>query len=94
MITLRKKDFTDRGNTKGEIRCGISSWDDGSNNASSVKWAYRDNQGKVSRGCPEVPIDVLFEMVDFVCSNKDILSLEDRKFVEKFLNDNKHPLEK
>ena len=85
MITLRKKDFTDRWGTEGEIRCGISSWDGGDNESSSVKWAYQDKNGKISRGAPEVPIDVLFAMVDFVCANKDVLSIEDRKIVEKYL---------
>ena len=89
MITLRKKDYEDRWGTKGEIRCGISSWDDGANESSSVKWAYPDKNGKISRGAPEVPIDVLLEMVDFVCANKDILSIEDRKIVENYLNGNR-----
>ena len=86
MIPKRIKFFTDRGGTKGEIRCGISSWDDGTNKSSSVKWAYRDKNERISIRSPEVPIDVLFEMVDFVCANEAVLSAEDRKFVEKYLD--------
>jgi hypothetical protein len=48
--------------SKGELRIGWASWDDGFKDR-SVKWAYRDGSGKISRGCPEVPIDVLVQML-------------------------------
>lgn len=89
MKPVRIKLYKDRWGTEGEIRCGISSWDDGGNESSSVKWAYPDRNGRVSIRSPEVPIDVLFEMVDFVCTNKDVLSIEDRKIVEKYLTGNR-----
>ena len=47
----------------GELRIGWASWDDGSFQDRSIKYAYRDNSGKISRGCPELPFDILVDMV-------------------------------
>lgn len=46
----------------GELRIGWASWDGGRYKERSIKWAYPDKSGKVSRGAPEVPIEVLAEM--------------------------------
>lgn len=48
----------------GELRIGWASWDDGSYTARSIKWAYRDASGKISRGSPELPFDILLDMID------------------------------
>ncbi len=48
---------------KGELRIGWASWDDGSLTARSIKYAYPDSSGKISRGSPELPFDVLVAMV-------------------------------
>lgn len=46
-----------------EFRVGWASWDDGTFQNRSIKWAYRDTSGKISRGCPEIPFDILVDMV-------------------------------
>jgi hypothetical protein len=52
----------ERGEDRGELRIGWASWDKNFRDR-SIKWAYRDSSGKISRGCPELPFDVLVEMV-------------------------------
>lgn len=47
----------------GELRIGWASWDHGSYTNRSIKWAYRDASGKISRGCPELPFDILVDMI-------------------------------
>ena len=47
----------------GEIRIGWASWDDGSYTARSIKYAYPDSSGKISRGSPELPFDILVDML-------------------------------
>ena len=47
----------------GELRIGWASWDDGSYTDRSIKYAYRDASGKISRGCPELPFDILIDML-------------------------------
>lgn len=85
MTTLKRTPYTDKWGTEGEIRLGYSSWDE-DRVSSSIKWAYRDRSGKISRGAPEVPIDVLFELVDFTIKNKDALSKDDERIVDGFLS--------
>jgi hypothetical protein len=46
----------------GELRIGWASWDDGSLTARSIKYAYPDGSGKISRGSPELPFDILVDM--------------------------------
>ena len=48
---------------RGELRIGWASWDENSFRDRSIKWAFRDSSGKISRGCPELPFDVLVDMV-------------------------------
>jgi hypothetical protein len=50
-------------NDDAELRIGWSSWDKGAFKERSIKLAYRDASGKISRGCPEVRFDVLVDMV-------------------------------
>jgi len=58
MITTYKVPYRD-----GELRIGWASWDDGKYEARSIKYAYRDSSGKISRGSPELPFDVLVDML-------------------------------
>ena len=57
MITTYKISYRD-----GELRIGWASWDDGKYESRSIKYAYRDSSGKISRGSPELPFDVLVDM--------------------------------
>lgn len=63
----------------GELRIGWASWDDGSFQERSIKYAYRDTSGKISRGCPELPFDVL---VDMVLAAKRLGELSDDEITE------------
>lgn len=47
----------------GELRVGWASWDEGPFKDRSIKYAYPDKSGKTSRGCPELPFDILVDMV-------------------------------
>ena len=58
MITTYKVPYRD-----GELRIGWASWDDGKYESRSIKYAYRDSSGKISRGSPELPFDVLVDML-------------------------------
>ena len=58
MITTHKVPYRD-----GELRIGWASWDDGRYEERSIKYAYRDSSGKISRGSPELPFDVLVDML-------------------------------
>lgn len=50
---------------EGELRLGWASWDDGTLTERSVKYAYRDASGKISRGAPEISLDMLVDMLRF-----------------------------
>jgi hypothetical protein len=47
----------------GELRIGWASWDEGNFKERSIKYAYRDASGKISRGSPELPFDILVDML-------------------------------
>ena len=47
----------------GEIRIGWASWDDKEHKSRSIKYAYKDSSGKISRGCPELPFDILIDLL-------------------------------
>lgn len=47
----------------GELRIGWASWDHGEYKARSIKYAYPDSSGKISRGSPELPFDILIDML-------------------------------
>jgi len=46
-----------------EFRIGWASWDRGKYKDRSIKFAYRDKGGKISRGSPEVPFSILVDMI-------------------------------
>ena len=48
---------------EGELRIGWASWDDGKYEERSIKYAYPDSSGKISRGSPELPFEVLLAML-------------------------------
>ena len=56
-----------------EIRLGTASWDDGSGTNKSVKYAWKDANGKTARG-GEIPVEALPQMLDFAI-RKEYLSL-------------------
>ncbi len=56
----------------GELRIGWASWDDGSYTARSIKYAYRDASGKISRGSPELPFDILIDMIDHATTQGEL----------------------
>ena len=56
----------------GDLRIGIASWDQGDFKSRSIKYAYRDKSSKVSRGCPELPFDVLVEMTILALKQKEL----------------------
>lgn len=47
----------------GDLRIGWASWDNGSMTSRSIKYAYPDASGKISRGSPELPFDILVDMI-------------------------------
>ena len=67
MITTYKIPYGD-----GELRIGWASWDDGQYESRSIKYAYRDSSGKISRGCPELPFDVLVAMLVLAADQKEL----------------------
>ena len=58
MITTHKVPYRE-----GELRIGWASWDDGNYEERSIKFAYPDSSGKISRGSPELPFEVLVDML-------------------------------
>lgn len=67
MITTHKVDYG-----LGELRIGWASWDQGKFEERSIKYAYPDSSGKISRGSPEVPFDVLVAMVLLATEQKEL----------------------
>jgi hypothetical protein len=67
MITTHKFPYRN-----GELRIGWASWDDGSLTARSIKYAYPDSSGKISRGSPELPFDILVDMLVLAGDQKEI----------------------
>jgi hypothetical protein len=67
MITTHKFPYRN-----GELRIGWASWDDGSMTARSIKYAYPDASGKISRGSPELPFDILVDMLVLAGDQKEI----------------------
>lgn len=61
-----------KGETQGDLRIGWASWDDGSYTARSIKWAYQDKSGKISRGAPEIPFDILLDMVTYAAEQGEL----------------------
>ena len=67
MITTTKTPYKD-----GDLRIGWASWDDGSMTDRSIKYAYKDVSGKISRGAPELPLDILIDMVVYAYSENEL----------------------
>ena len=67
MITTHKVPYG-----RGELRIGWASWDDGKFEERSIKYAYPDSSGKISRGSPELPFDVLVAMVLLAAEQKEL----------------------
>jgi hypothetical protein len=71
MIPIAVKPYRD-----GDLRIGWASWDHGRFECRSIKYAYRDSSGKISRGSPEIPLDVLVDMVMFAMERGELSSDE------------------
>ena len=56
----------------GELRIGWASWDHGSYSDRSIKFAYKDASGKISRGSPELPFDILVDMIDLALAQNEV----------------------
>ena len=67
MITTHKVPYRN-----GELRIGWASWDDGKYEERSIKFAYRDRSGKISRGSPELPFHVLVDMLVLAADQKEL----------------------
>ena len=60
-----------RGSKDCELRIGIASWDDGSETEKSIKFAWRDKNGRIARG-GEFPIDALPQALAFAIKMGEI----------------------
>ncbi len=58
----------------GELRIGWASWDQGNYKDRSIKYAYKDASGKISRGSPELPFDILVDMLLLAASQGELRS--------------------
>jgi hypothetical protein len=65
----------------GELRIGKATWNEEDR---SVKWAYRSRNGRISPRSPEVPIDVLCEMMAFALEKGEV-SAEQKQCLLKLL---------
>jgi len=74
VIPTTKREYGD-----GELRIGWASWDNGEFKHRSIKYAYKDRSGKVSRGCPELPFDVLVDIVSYAYEEGELTE----EFVQK-----------
>jgi len=83
MINVHSQDYVDKHGTVGEIRIGWASWDFDKHNSGSVKWAYKDEAGRISRGAPEVPIDVLVAMIKAVLKQELFFPIEDQHAISE-----------
>lgn len=68
---------------KGELRIGWASWDEGYQDR-SIKWAYPDSSGKISRGSPELPFYILVDML-ILAQRQGELSTEETKRIREAL---------
>lgn len=74
MITTHKIPYKD-----GELRIGWASWDDGSLSERSIKYAYKDSSGKISRGAPELPFPILIDMLHLAAEQGELKFGEERR---------------
>jgi hypothetical protein len=82
MVPVKVKAYTDAGGTEGEVRIGWASWDEGYQ-VESIKWAYHDKRGHIARSSPEVPFDVLVEMIIFALDEGRLSAQDIEKIREK-----------
>jgi hypothetical protein len=54
----------------GHINIGWASWDDGSKTSVSIKYAYPDSRGRISRGSPEIALEDFLVMREFFLKNE------------------------
>jgi hypothetical protein len=47
----------------GELCIDWASWDDNKFQNRSIKYTYKNTNGNISRGCTELPFDILVDMV-------------------------------
>jgi hypothetical protein len=73
-MKLTSKKSYSHGNNHGDLRVGWASWDDGSYTARSIKWAYTDSSGKISRGAPELPFEILLDMLVYAADQGELNS--------------------
>ena len=75
MIPTAKKsmEFVEQ---QGELRVGWATWDDGSFTLRSIKFAYPDKRGWISRASPELRFDILTEMIIFAKEQGELSSNE------------------
>jgi hypothetical protein len=69
---------------EGDIRIGWASWDKGTYTQRSIKYAYLDKNGKISRGSPEVSFNTLIEMVIFAYQQGEFSKEEVEKLKKLF----------
>lgn len=77
MIVTHKKNYTN-GDTTGVLQVGWASWDKDRYQSRSIKWAYPDKSGKVSRGAPEIPFDILLDMVMYAADQGELDALPEQ----------------
>lgn len=68
MITTKKIPYGEN----AELRIGWATWDKGLFKKRSIKYAYKDASGKISRAAPEVPIEVLPDMALYALEQGEI----------------------
>lgn len=73
MITTHKIPYRN-----GELRIGWASWDKGDLTERSIKFAYPDAAGKISRGSPELPFDILIDMLMYAAEQGELKPVFDR----------------
>ena len=66
----------------GELRIGWASWDDGKYEARSIKYAYPDSSGKISRGSPELSFDVLVDMLLLAAEQRELAEIVPKAVVD------------
>lgn len=77
MITTAKK-----AHSHGELRVGWASWDKGNLEKRSFKWAYKDKAGKISRGAPEMPMELLLPFMQFLVDQGEFTKPDLKKMHE------------
>lgn len=71
MITTKKKVYEEG---FSELRLGWASWDNGSLTKKSLKYSYKDKNGRISRGSPELPIRVVIDLLIFAAENGELFN--------------------